>query len=55
VTVDPAEVDPMTFDLDDPGAAAAIAEAQGIMREGTDQLREGAGPQPSAYRADHIG
>jgi ribonuclease HII len=55
VTVDPAEVDPMTFDLDDPGAAAAIAEAQAIMREGTDQLREGAGPQPSAYRADHIG
>ena len=48
VTVDPTIVDPMAFDLADPGAAAAIAEAEAIMREV-------AGQQASASSADPIG
>ena len=48
VTVDPTIVDPMAFDLADPGAAAAIAEAEAIMREMAEH-------QASASSADPIG
>ena len=47
VTVDPSIVDPMTLDLGDPGAAAAIAEAEAIMRDVANH-------QPSASGADPV-
>jgi hypothetical protein len=48
VTVGPGAVDPMTLDLGDPRAAAAIAEAEAIMREVADH-------RASASNADSVG